>query len=294
MGILDLTSIDARRKKQNFICSFGGNLDKFAKQKAFLDKNNIPYIVRESGQLRTITDANNKQTTYMDSLYTKEEMPEIFRCIQSLTKSVDEYEKENGKIESGKYITGYVNEGLLKEQLLEGNSQITLVDINHCYWRILYNSKIINDELYEKYLKSRAARLVAVGSMKKQTTIISKIRGIVRKELIDNPRLWVWEHVCFQSYLAVSSVKELAMNNIYAYNVDGIYLPEKYALTSCQHLEKMGLPAKIIVYEVHGKSKQYTVLRNLKTGKFKRANLGNPKFLNIQEVDFDELEKMEE
>lgn len=294
MGKLDFSFIDHRHVKKDTNFVFGGKLSRCQKKIHFLETNNIPYVIKSCGNVRIIIDANNRQTTYMETNINTKELPEIIKCCNLVSAAVTEFMKKNGALPYGEYVSQFSNEGNISQHLVSGNKRVALVDINHCFWKILHNAKVINDDLYEKYKHTKDSRLVSVGSLNKATTITTKINGVEKKEVFKNPKAWVWKYVSYQSYLAVTSVKDLVNNNIFSYNTDGIYMPEQYAELAAKHLESIGLPSKVVIYDFMGKCNHFSVLKNVKTGKYKRANLGKLERINVPFVDFEELKKLED
>ena len=279
MGLLDLSKIDKRYTEKKNRKSFGGRFDKFNNRIKFLDNNNVPYITIEKGNVKSIIDGNGNEKTYMDKTNYENTSREIIDCCQKVLNCVKAFEKAHGTLHYQKAVTQFTNEMNVYEHVINGNRTVSLVDINHCYWRMLFNSNIITEEVYEEYVDKRDCRLVAVGNLNKVSIITKKVDGKPEKQVLKNKHEWAWHYVVYKTFQAVSGVKELINNNIFSYNTDGIYMPDKYAEIAVEYLDNIGLASKIKRYEIMGISHYYTVLKNLDTKECKRANLGKIKML---------------
>ncbi|MDF0682451.1 MAG: hypothetical protein P0116_15955, partial [Candidatus Nitrosocosmicus sp.] len=202
------------------------------------------------------------------------------------------FQEEHGKLRSWKYKTNYRNDEMLAEYVSSGGREVSLVDVDHCYWRILFINNVISEKLYEKYKKNRDARVISVGCLNKRQTIVKK-KGyeVLEKQVIENPFNWVWNFVCWTTYKVITKAIEACDDNIFAYQSDGIYMPTKYAPKAMSVIRSFDLECKTIKYQIIGRNSNYVVLADEK-GKLKRANLGRIRDLMkiLPHVDYEDTD----
>lgn len=272
-----------------------GSAKKFDIYIEFLDAHSIPYLLKESGNMKTIILDDKIRRNYIDKDIYKTPSHKIMQCCKEVNADVKNFTLSAGKIKCPDVRHVYVDEACLSHQLLKNKiTQISLVDISHCYWRILFNHQIITEKTYEKWKGIRDARIVAVGNLKKPTRLtMKKSDGGVVRDTVINKNQWVWLFVSFKSNQAIQMVREVCDKEVFAYNTDGVYLPNKHAQKAQDFLNSINLPAKKTVYNIIGIDGNACVLQNTETGIFKKTNLGKASLLRgiLQDVDFEELKK---
>jgi len=273
MGKLDFSFMDKRcvsvHNKKSF-CGYGRDLEF---KKDLLEKSKIPYKETVSGSM-SILEYNGFKYLY-SILDNKGEMNGAFaNACKSVLASVEKFKKEHGKLDSGVSVTSYVNQGFTTDYVLENLTEISLVDVSHCYWRIAYNFGLIDQVLYEKYKSDRDIRLKSIGCLNKPSFVTEFKNGEYIQNVIENKNKWAWDFIVYKSYQAVLSVKKSLNNNIFAYQTDGVYLQTCDAIKASEIFNEFNLPNKVVNYIIVGYYSQYIVLENKETGLWKRANLG--------------------
>src|ERR1035437_5945362 len=219
MGKIDFSIIDGRYKKPKFKKKFGGKIANCAKRTAFLDKNNIQYTTRRAGNVMVLIDANLNEITYMDKPeYLKSNGKDVLSACKKVAECVDSFTEKHGPIEYGNAATQFSNDINIYEHILNGNDTVSLVDINHCYWRLLYNYKIITEAVYNEFKTKRDARIVATGNLNKTTTAVLSDGKERSYKKVENQRDWAWHFVVYKTYKAIMAIKEKVNNNITSVN----------------------------------------------------------------------------
>jgi hypothetical protein len=239
--------------------------------------NNIPYKKIREGSTTTLMVRGRSPQRYVTS---KRNMDSAIRnCSKSLKNSCIKYEKEYGVPRlSEDYLNNYMGDNI-SNFILRGNRTLSYVDVDHCYWQIVYVHGIINEHIYLKYKDNRDARLVAMGCrFRSKKTEDVKGFGHRPKTVVEkNPLAWVWHFVNWKAWQAMESCREKF--NVFSYHTDGCYLPDSKA-KKCHKLllEKHKLKSKIEQYKIIGWDAHFLVLKNLATsgkdaGKIRRTQM---------------------
>lgn len=278
MGRLDFSIIDPRIKPLSERERFGGRDKNLDINLGFLQRMDREYSVTYEGA-STLIDYKGRKTRYIGS---KEESRsvDVLQCCKAVKMAVTKFQDENGKLYSGKYKQSWQNETLLEEFIISGGREVDLVDIKHCYWRILFINNIISEKLYLKYKGHREARLVAVGCLNKTKTI-AKYKGfrLLDKVAIKNKLRWAWNFVGWFTYKAVKKAFKSCDDKVFAYHSDGLYVPSKYSKVASKTLKELDLDCEVVKYTIIGYNAYFTILKDNKTGELRRANLGKIKDL---------------
>jgi hypothetical protein len=272
---LDFSVIDPKVPKPKAKVFFCGGETRFEFKEKSLKNFKVPYTLHQSGNAAVIV-SNGTSYKYDLGGNLRGYNTRILQCCRAVNVDIRRFLSENEPLKSHKSIGIYVNQGYTTSYFLNGGRDVSLVDIDHCFWRIAFNSGIISEKTYMKFKDDRDARLIAIGcTARNERTEMFDGEKVIYSEVVPNPFRWVWDYIVFQSYKTVDSVRELVNNEIFAYMTDGIYLPEYVADAAAQKIESSGFNVKVKRYSIVGYTgSHWFVLQDKVTGEWKRANLG--------------------
>ena len=274
MGRLDFSIVDKRLAKVEDKQMFGGRVEQLNFKLQILNKFKIPHTVHSEGSI-VVVSANGFNYRYNINESDSGYAVDILQCCKAVKSDVRKFTKENGPLSSSKAVSLFTNQGFTTSFIVSGNKEVSLVDIKHCYWKILSNFKIISEKTYLKFKDNRDARLVAVGCLQR-TKKVEQNNGteVVKKEIKQGVYSWVWRFVQYKAYKAIDTVCNAIQWRIFSYVTDGIYLPTESVNKAVDILKQIGFDVSIRNFKIVGYCNHYIVLEDLQTGSWKRANLG--------------------
>lgn len=265
---------------------FCGNKKRYNQKIAALKRYNTHYEEVFSGSFVTV---NHGGMSYRYSLL--EELNVIdstsARACADVIRCAKKFMENNRIPNYDKAAFQFNNQKLTAEYVLSGKRDVVSVDISHCYWKIAFNTGIIDEKVYERYKDEKIARLVAIGNCNKDTTYQYKdendeIQNVVKQ----NDLKWVWEYITYKAYEVINTAFKACRGQMFAYQTDGVYIPPKSLGKVVEVFTKQGFEFKIKDYkisrvssakslsgdEIQGRG-HYIVLVDSE-GNEKRANLG--------------------
>lgn len=296
MGKLDFSVIDKRVKKRVNRNEFGGFLEKFNYDVSVLKKNNTPYRIQRDGSIGYLHYGNLiKKYILISRGCFKGTYDETVLCAcKDVKREAKAFIATGKKLDYGIGETYFTNNLFTSEYVLSGGTDVSLVDINHCYWRIAFLDGIITEKTYLKYINEKDARLVAIGNLNKTKMYeYSDGGGNVTAWVESQETAWLWDYIVYRAYKIVNEVKESLGGKIFSYITDGIYMPPEYCERAMLVLKGLDMNSKIENYKIVGSYGHYIVLENQSNGLWKRANLGTGQAISkslkqISKEDFNE------
>lgn len=269
---------------------FSGKFNNYLKQIEWLKKQKIVYEEKISGSIITVSYGGGSYYYTTNDNDSSAISAEIARACADVLRCVRKYIKDGGTIltPTSKVVSVFNNPKFTTEYILSGKRDVYLIDINHCYWRIAFNLGLITEKIYEKHKDNRDSRLVSIGNLGKGTTYKYFENGEWKKVYKDSSFRWAWDYICFKAYEVVNEAYIQCSGKMFAYQTDGVYVPEESVNIVCDVFAKLGFSYKIKHYKIKRvsvslgantlgveieRSSHYLVLAD-DDGNEKRANLG--------------------
>lgn len=126
------------------------------------------------------------------------------------------------------------------------NTEVDAIDINACYWNILYNKGILSEKVYKRFVDQKKARLIAVGNLFKKTIIKKYIEGVlIDTKILDNDFAIGWQFVVSESWKILLECREVTNDNVLMFKTDCFFVLPEYTKCVCDLIEAKGLSWKI-------------------------------------------------
>lgn len=291
MGKLDFSRTDKRYSKPKNKVEVGGGVATLDGTMKFYAQHKRSFYLEENNGYTEIITMDGKRTRFITDK-TDKKGSDVLHACKAVKKDVRKFAEENEIYKHGEYMATFNNVPYTSDYILSGGEDVSYVDINHCYWRILYNFGIITERTYDMYKNNRDARLVSVGNLNRRKFKKLYKDGVYLKTIeYPNEFKWAWDFVCFTTYKAIKGVVNHCHGEIFAFFTDGVYLPVKHAAAASEYLSKIGLPNTCDFYKVVGKAENRLILQNTDTGVYKRANMSvNLEVKHkLKKIDFNSL-----
>lgn len=130
------------------------------------------------------------------------------------------------------------------------NENIIHIDIDHAYWRIAYKLGYIDKKTYERYLDKKYKLLRNIGLASIISPIILEIyeNGNLKLQITENRDIYniIYKnirHTCFNILEDIK--KEIGVNNLVSYRIDGVIVKEGYEKKVIEILNKKDFSYKI-------------------------------------------------
>ncbi len=257
---------------------FAGGAKALSRRLELLKKNNEKFLCTQEGSVTIIDDGVTKK-----KYVAREITPEgtkIMQCCKEVKKDALLFLEKNLHLEAviRHHKVHQTNPLYFQEFLKTNPTEIALVDVDHCYFRIAYLFNVISHKTYEKWKTQRDPRLTALGSFGRiKTADLMVGKKVMDTGKIKNDLVLVWKFILYKTFKAVSGVCHILGDKYFSYVTDGIYLPIQYAGIAQSAFASFDLPAKIILFSIEQIKPGAIILKNKETGDIKTVSFGSIK-----------------